>query len=277
MDISVIITTYNSPAWLEKVLWGYHCQLFKNFELIIADDGSTQETAELIASKRSQVKFPVRHVWQKDLGFRKCRILNEAILQASSDYIVFSDGDCIPRADFLLCHITKRRPQHFLSGGAIRLPMSISEAISQKEIADQTAFNASWLRQQGMNLSKMKACRLTNKGGLAGWMDCITPTKATWNGGNASGWTEDIMMANGFDERMFYGAEDRELGDRLTNAGVRGIQIRYSAACIHLDHARDYVHKLDLLNNKNIRKITRHEHRTSTPFGISNHTNHVKE
>ena len=75
-DTSVIITTYNNPAWLEKVLWSYTCQTRKDFEILIADDGSNDETRELIEAMRSQVPFPIRHVWQEDDGFRKCRILN---------------------------------------------------------------------------------------------------------------------------------------------------------------------------------------------------------
>ena len=75
--ISIIISTYNSPAWLEKVLWGYQMQTFKDFELLVADDGSGPETKQLLAALQQDLSYPIRHVWHEDDGFRKCVILNK--------------------------------------------------------------------------------------------------------------------------------------------------------------------------------------------------------
>ena len=99
-------------------------------------------------------------------------------------------------------------------------------------------------------------------------MNTITPTAATWNGHNASGWKSDIMEANGFDERMQYGGEDRELGERLVNKGLKGVQIRYSAICLHLHHERSYVKKEMIEKNKKIRAKTKRDKITKTPYGI---------
>lgn len=96
MELSVIITTYNAPEWLEKVMWGYQAQVFRDFELIIADDGSNDATRQLVERMQKEVLYPVRHVWHEDVGFRKCTILNKAITLAATDYLVISDGDCIP-------------------------------------------------------------------------------------------------------------------------------------------------------------------------------------
>jgi glycosyltransferase involved in cell wall biosynthesis len=267
MTLSAIFTTYNSPEWLEKVLWGYHCQTFKNFELLIADDGSTSETAELIGRMQKKVHFPIRHIWQADEGFRKCEILNKAIITSATDYLVFSDGDCIPRADFLATHFQKREKGFFLSGGYFKLPMSISEAITQEDIISQNCFDLNWLRHKGLKQS-FKNNKLTAAGFKAEMLNRITPTKASWNGHNASGWKEDILNVNGYDERMRYGALDRELGERLENNGIHGIQIRYSAICLHLDHKRGYVNEEDLQRNAAIRKNTKQNRSTWTPYGI---------
>jgi hypothetical protein len=99
----------------------------------------------------------------------------------------------------------------------------------------------------------------------------LTPTKATWNGHNVSGWRRDIFAANGFDERMQYGGEDRELGERLFNTGIKSKQIRYSAVCLHLDHARGYATQEMRDKNKVIRDITQRDKITVTPFGIEKH------
>ena len=105
MKLSVIITTYNSEEWLQKVLVGYSVQTEPNFEVVIADDGSTEKTKAIIESFQSQFKFPIVHVWQEDNGFQKCKILNKAILKTNSDYLLFSDGDCIPRKYFVAQHL----------------------------------------------------------------------------------------------------------------------------------------------------------------------------
>jgi glycosyltransferase involved in cell wall biosynthesis len=268
MQLSVIFTTYNSPLWLEKVLWGYQYQEFKNFEVIIADDGSTAETADAIKKMQQQVDFPIRHIWHEDKGFRKCEILNKAIVASSSDYLVFSDADCIPRKDFLLTHHDNKEKNYFLSGGVIRLPMELSRMISKENIFNENAFDKKWLVKNGLKNSFLKNLKLTNNKSFSKLMNEITFTKATWNGGNSSAWKKDILAVNGFDERMRYGSEDREFGERLMNNGIKNKQIRYSAVCIHLDHSRGYVNQQDLDNNAIIRNATKDESKTWTGFGI---------
>jgi len=268
MQLSVIFTTYNAPLWLEKVLWGYQYQEFKNFEVIIADDGSASETAQLIEKMRQQVDYPIRHIWHEDKGFRKCEILNKAIVASSSDYLVFSDADCIPRKDFLKVHHDNKEKNHFLSGGAIRLPMELSMLINKENIFNENAFDKSWLKKNGLKKSVFKNLKLTKNDLFAKMMNEITFTKATWNGGNASAWKKDILAVNGFDERMRYGSEDREFGERIMNNGIKNKQIRYSAICIHLYHSRSYVNQQDLDNNVIIRKVTKAESKTWTDFGI---------
>jgi glycosyltransferase involved in cell wall biosynthesis len=105
MKVSVIITTYNAEDWLRKVLIGFSVQTETDFEIVIADDGSTLKTKQVIDSFSSQFKNPIVHVWQEDDGFQKSKILNKAILKTKSDYLLFTDGDCIPRKDFVAVHL----------------------------------------------------------------------------------------------------------------------------------------------------------------------------
>ena len=273
MQLSVIFTTYNSPLWLEKVLWGYQYQEFKNFEVIIADDGSTAETGDAIMKMQQQVDYPIRHTWHEDKGFRKCEILNKAIVASASDYLVFSDADCIPRKDFLQAHHDHKEKNHFLSGGAIRLPMNLSERINKENIFNEDAFDKNWLIRNGLKRSFLKNLKLTKNKSFARLMNQLTFTKATWNGGNASAWKKDILAVNGFDERMRYGSEDREFGERMMNNGIKNKQIRYSAICIHLDHSRGYVNQKDLDNNAIIRNETKAENKSWTDFGIKRTVN----
>ena len=266
-DISVIISTYNSPKWLQKVLWSFEQQTFKDFEVVIADDGSGEETKSMIDEMSNRVSFPIQHIWHKDNGFQKTIILNKATMASRGNYLVYTDGDCIARADFLQVHADQRAHGYFLSGGYFKLPMNISELISEEDIKAQRCFDINWLKTHGLK-SSFKNNKITAKGFKQKLLNVLTPTTATWNGHNSSGYKSDIIEANGFDERMQYGGEDRELGERLFNAGIRAKQIRYSAICLHLDHARGYVKPEMIEKNLQIRAVTKKEKRTQTPYGI---------
>ena len=134
MKLSVIITTYNSEEWLKKVLFGYLNQTETDFEVVIADDGSTEKTKHVIDSFSSKFKYPIVHVWQEDNGFQKCKILNKAILKTNCDYLLFTDGDCIPREDFIATHLKHKEKDFFLSGGYFKLPFATSYIIEEKDI-----------------------------------------------------------------------------------------------------------------------------------------------
>lgn len=267
MEISIIISTYNATEWLEKVLWGYHNQIFKDFEMVIADDGSGPETKELIDSMAKKVFYPIKHVWQEDEGFQKSRILNKALMACSADYIVMSDGDCIPRNDFLQVHQDNKEAGHFISGGYFKLPMDISKMITKEDIISGNCFNKTWLKERGLKKS-FKNNKLTTKKAKAAFMNKITTTNSTWNGHNSSGWKKDIFKVNGFDERMQYGGQDRELGERMMNLGIKGKQFRYSAICLHLDHKRGYKTPESIQKNLDIRSLVKKDNIKYTPFGI---------
>ena len=266
-DISIIISTYNSEDWLEKVMWSYEAQTFKNFEMVIADDGSKQPTFDLIEKMKSEVGYPIIHVWHEDNGFQKSQILNKAILACNADYILMSDGDCMAREDYVQVHINEREEGYFLSGGYFMLPMDISKLITKEDILTQRCFDVTWLKSHGLK-SSFKNNKLTAKGVKRKLLNTMTPTNASWNGHNASGWKKDILAVNGFDERMQYGGQDRELGERLFNYGIKSKQIRYSAVCLHLDHPRGYKTKDSIDKNLKIRAHTKKAKVTKTPFGI---------
>lgn len=268
MKASVIISTYNAEEWLEKVLIGYSVQSEKDFELVIADDGSKEATRLLIDRYRELVSYPIVHVWQKDEGFQKSKILNKAILSANAEYLIFSDGDCIPRKDFVEVHVSRREPGYFLSGGYFMLTMHISKAITEDDIISQRCFDLKWLRQMGLERS-FKNNKLNSSARKARLLNKITPTNASWNGHNASGWKKDLIEVNGFNHDMQYGGQDRELGERMQNLGIKSKQIRYSAICIHLDHPRGYKTKESIEKNEGIRRVTRKEKKIWTENGIS--------
>ena len=267
MGVSIIISTYNSTKWLEKVIWGYLGQSYTQFELVVADDGSDQETAALFIRLRKLSGLTIRHVWHDDRGFRKCEILNKAIVESTGDYIILSDGDCIPHPDFVHTHLRLAEPNYLLSGGCVRLSSVLSERISIENIRKQQCTDLRWLRANGFPLSK-DILKLLPAKQIAWLMNWLTPTRATLNGHNASLWKADVLKVNGFDQRMEYGGLDRELGERLFNSGIRCKQVRHQAVCVHLDHGRPYVRQEVLQRNRAIRDYTLRSGSTWTPHGI---------
>lgn len=267
MRLSVVLSTYNSPAWLEKVLWGYHCQQFRDFEIVLADDGSDERTGALVKRMREETGLDIEHVWQPDEGFRKCRILNKAICATRSDYIVFSDGDCIPRSDFLAVHARQARPGYFLAGSYFKLPRDTSEAITRDDIERGDCFRTAWLYRHGLSRWR-KTAKLRAGVRIAPMLNRLTTTRCNFKGSNASAWKRDILAVNGFDERMPWGGEDREFGVRLINNGIKARHVRYDAVVIHLDHDRGYVDPVQVANNKQLRLVSERTGSCWTDYGI---------
>ncbi|HSJ13738.1 MAG TPA: glycosyltransferase family 2 protein [Longimicrobiales bacterium] len=266
--LAVIISTYNQPDWLRKVLWGYACQSRNDFELVIADDGSGAPTHAVVDAARADFGARLVHVWHPDDGFRKCDILNRAILAADADYLVFSDGDCIPRRDFVEQHCRHAVPGHFLSGGVVWLPRALSERITRADVESGAIADPRWLQSHGWAGGRYRL-RLLAPGRRAALLDRLTPTRATFNGHNASAWRDDLIAVNGFEGAMQYGGLDRALGERLENLGVRGRQLRHRVVAFHLDHDRPYRTAAAMRRNAELRRIIRRDRLVRARQGIA--------
>lgn len=270
MRLSVVVTTYNHPEWLEKVLWGFEAQTFRDFDLLVADDGSDAPTRELVERLAPRLSYPVRHIWHPKQGFRKCTILNAAIAASAGEYLCFTDGDCVPRPDLLAVHASVAERGRFLSGGYLKLPMATSQAITREDILEGRSTDYAWLRAHG-TLASAQSLRLYWGPVVARLLDALTTTRPTFNGHNASAWRDDLVRVNGFDERLEWGGLDREIGERLENAGVKGTQIRHRALVVHLDHGRGYKRPEAIARNRAIRDEVAAKRLTRTPAGLDRH------
>ncbi len=235
----MILSTYDAPESLSLALTGYSVQTHGACDVVVADDGSGPDTTELLDEMADLPGLRMSHVRQNNRGFRKARILNRAIMKARGDYLVFSDGDCIPRADFVETHARLSRKGYFVSGGRVCLRPEFQ--LDPAHIVSGVAFDSTWLRgQRALSRGRDRRKLVPPGRRMARLHDLWTTTAPTWNGHNVSGWKVDLLRVNGFDERMTYPAEDRELGSRLANAAVRGIQARHRAVCLHIDHDRPW-------------------------------------
>ena len=237
MKTAVIVTTYNRPDALAAVLDGYFDQTDGDFELLVADDGSTDETRALVESHASRAPFLLHHVWQEDLGFRPGAARNRAAARAQADYLIFVDGDCIPARDFVRRHKMLAEKNCFLSGNR----MLLSESFTQQVLSDPFALPlhrwpaVHWLRAWVMrDVNRLLPLLMLP--------DAAFRKRAPqqWQGVktcNLSLWRADFMRVNGFDESYSgWGLEDSDLAIRLLHAGVHHKSARFATPVFHLWH-----------------------------------------
>jgi glycosyltransferase involved in cell wall biosynthesis len=232
---AVVVTTYNRPDALQAVLEGYREQDTRDFELLVADDGSTDDTRLLVAEYARSAPHRVRHVWQEDAGFRPGAARNRAIAATDAEYIVFSDGDCVPPPFYVSRHAALAERAHFLAGNRMLLSEGFTRAVLGEHVPIQRWRTRQWLAawaRRDVNRA-MPLARLPD-----GAFRTRRPLR--WEGVktcNFSAWRADLVRVNGFDERYSgWGLEDSDLVIRLLHAGVRHKSARFAAPVFHLWH-----------------------------------------
>ncbi len=236
MRIAVIITTYNRPDALQAVLEGYLKQSDGDFEVMLADDGSAEDTAHLIRQFQQRAAFPIRHIWQEDLGFRAAMARNRALAATNADYVIFTDGDCVPPVDFVARHRMLSEPGWFLSGNRLLLSQEFTAAVLRDRLPIHRWRLSDWLkaRKQGHIARILPLMRLPD----VKWLRKLAPRR--WEGAktcNLSAWRSDLLRVNGLDESYTgWGLEDSDLVIRLIRAGVHNKSARFSAPVLHLWH-----------------------------------------
>lgn len=233
--ISVIITSYNWPAALALSVHSLWAQTEQHFEIIIADDGSTPKACADIQALASQSPIPTKIVHHADLGFRAAMIRNKAAAVSQGDYLVFIDGDCVLRPNFIQTHRQLAEQQHFVPGNRVLLSPSFTQTVLSQGIAlyqhHFLDFIGYWLTGKINRLSALLTLPL---GPLRysqphKWQQAMTC--------NLGVWRSDFMRINGFDEAFAgWGFEDSDLVIRLIHAGVQRKEGRFAIPVLHLWH-----------------------------------------
>ena len=210
---SLIIATYNWKEALALVLATVRLQTQLPDEVLIADDGSRDDTKELVVHEAATFPVPLHHVWQEDDGFRKGRILNEAMARARGEYLIAVDGDMLIHPDFVRSHLRFARRGWYIQGSRMMLGASATARTLSAGRRTVTLFSRD-VRNRVNGIHAPFLSRLSR--GEAG------PIYRT-RGCNISYWREDIVRVNGYNEEMEgWGREDTELVVRLMNSGGGG-------------------------------------------------------
>ncbi|MET0254858.1 MAG: glycosyltransferase family 2 protein [Luteibacter sp.] len=253
MKVSVVVLTYNWPAALGRLLESLATQTRLPDEIVVADDGSSGDTASLVAAIATRIAVPLRHVWQEDSGFRAARARNRGIAASTGDYVILLDGDMLLHPSFVADHLRFAERGFFLQGGRIKATGEESARL----LAGGRPVFAPWARANFHEFDGTRRIYAFHQPLLARWK------ARSRRGGrvmscNMSFWRDDLLAVNGFDERMEgYGAEDRELAARLDNAGVRRRQLKWAALAQHFEHASRApvdVDDMSLPNNRLFRR-----------------------
>ena len=224
---SLLISTYNWPEALSLVLKSVLLQSRLPQEILIADDGSAQETKDVITAFANQASVPVRHLWQEDKGFRKARILNKAIAETTSDYIIQIDGDCILHPEFIADHLKSAEIGTYLYGSRVNI---LPEAVAEIFNNGITSFNI--FSKEIKNKTRTLHIPFLSKL----YKPHIGISKK-YRGCNVSFWRADFLAVNGYNEDYEgWGREDSDLVIRMGNNGTKAKRLRYAGILFHIHH-----------------------------------------
>ncbi|UAY50998.1 glycosyltransferase family 2 protein [Ferruginibacter albus] len=245
-SISLIISTYNNPAFLELILLSILQQKVLPDEVVVADDGSTPETKTLVDSYKKTFPVPLVHVWHEDEGFRQSAIKNKAAATATSNYLIFIDGDLMLHPCFIYDYKVNIKPNSILVASRVFL----SETYTKHLLATKNTI----VNKKAANIEKNRfsAYRIP-------WLHHFikgSKTHYAARGGLMGIFKKDYIRINGFDESFTgWGREDSELFVRIINSGIERYNIKFAAITYHLWHktlSRQKLPDNDLLLERSI-------------------------
>ena len=243
MKTTLIVTTYNRPDALEAVLKSIEHQVVMPDEVIVADDGSRDETRQLV--ERYMNGFPTKllHCWHEDSGFRLSEIRNKAILQSSGDYIIMVDGDMVLNRNFVRDHIMLACPKQFIQGSRVLMSQQLTDEYLHKNNNIKLNWRTKGIKNRlnAMSIKGLMRCvsKYYGQKGVDGVRGC-----------NMSYWKSDVEQVNGFNQDFVgWGREDSEFVVRMLNNGFQRINAKFGCVGFHLWHPENKRSEEELKEN----------------------------
>lgn len=266
--VTVIISVYNKWEWVELVLTGLEVQSFTDFEVVIADDGSSAAFVDALKRYSAVSPLSLQHVWHEDKGFRKTRILNGALKTAKGDYLVFIDGDCIPDRHFVSDHWYNRQADTILAGRRVNLSPAVTTALTADRIREGFLNSPAFYGQVWLDNFRKRGKHAEKSMRLPRFLHRLLPEQSRGIlGCNFSLHRDDLLRINGFDMRYeapAYG-EDTDIDVRLRWLGKKVKLLKFQAVQYHLYHK-----KLERASgNDKIFAEVLEKKQAVTPYGLS--------
>ena len=259
---SVVITTYNWPQALELALEALARQDRLPHEVVVADDGSREDTRAMLERVANGYPVPLRHSWVEDKGFRVSLARNRAIAATSGDYVLLLDGDMVAHPRFVADHVWAAKPGTFVQGMRVLTDEEGRERLLSHE-TDQLGFFDRGLtrRRHTLRIPPLAALSLRTTEGQSG--NAIKTCNQGW-------WRSDLVKLNGFDERFEgWGREDKDLAVRAFHAGLKRRSLRFAGLATHLYHQER--HEEGASPNDGLLADTRATGRVRSPLGLDRH------
>ena len=258
--IAVVMTTYESPLALAKVLEGYALQSRPPDEVVVADDGSGQATLDVVERWRAQAPYQLIHVWQENKGYRRSRILNMGVAASTPDYIVFTDGDCLPHRHFVADHERLAEPGFWVQGKRAQIRERFAPQVRADQASGWILLRRGWLWRSAYGIRWPLPIVWRQTGRL----------RERALGSNMAMWRRDLEAVNGFNEAFVgWGSEDREVTVRLYHLGRRKKFVLGRALQYHLDHPA--ASRQHLKDNGAILSGVRRQRLTHCERGLAQH------
>ncbi|TDO96313.1 glycosyltransferase family 2 protein [Marinomonas balearica] len=246
MKVSLIVTTYNWKDALSVTLNSILSQKIMPFEVIVADDGSREDTKEVVDSFILKFTIPLIHSWQEDCGFRLAASRNKAIAKASGDYIVIVDGDMYLPPKFIESHIKNAKKGHFVQGGRVLLGEEVSENLLLKGV--RPCIFSKGIRNRHNMIDSLILSRI---------FTTIRNNDRSTRGCNFALWREDAIRVNGYNEAFEgWGREDSEMVVRLLNAGLSRLYLKFKAVGYHIYHSENSRAQLQINNDIYLKTVS---------------------
>jgi glycosyltransferase involved in cell wall biosynthesis len=223
---SLVVITYNWPGALALVLDSVARQSRLPDEVIVTDDGSADDTRDLLEAIGRDYPTRIAHVWQDDSGFRAARARNRGIAASRGDYVILVDGDMILHPEFIADHLDFALRGHSLQGSRLNAsPEETRRLLAGGRARFSPLMPGPFPPHRAIRWPWLARIKARSKSG-GRIFSC-----------NMSAWREDLLLVNGFDERFEgYGGEDQEIAKRLRHAGIRRRQLKFAGLGIHLHH-----------------------------------------
>jgi len=258
LKCSLVTPTYNWPEALELLLLSIMNQTILPNEVIIADDGSREDTRVVIEDFQKKFPVPLIHIWHEDIKNRKPRIMNQAIAKAQYEYIIEIDGDIIINKHFIEDHLQFAQKGFYLFGSRVNIQASLLKELFLKKITHFDFFSKG-IKKRGRTIRIPFMMNFTK---------IVEKRSSKLRGCNMSFWREDFIKVNGFNEDLVgWGIDDSEMIERLHNIGIKGKRLKFAGIAYHIYHNEQSKSHLEI--NHEIERQTKEKKLTYIEKGIN--------